>query len=111
MAKEKKSYDLHVEMPEGLTRAQMMAIVEKAAAAAGLYISHIGGYSRKKFPNSVHWHFKRDRKEAGWIDATFWDVKSLLWLMTRHSELAWVHQVAPALKRALDRELATLTAA
>jgi len=108
MATEKKSYDLHVDLPEGLTRAQMMALVEKAAAAAGLYISHIGGYSRKKYPNSVHWHFKRNRKETGLIDATFWDVKSLLWLMVRHSEPAWVHQMAPALKQALDRELAML---
>ena len=110
MAKEMKSYDLHVDLPEGLSQAQMMTIVEKAAAAAGLYISHIGSYSRKKFPNSVHWHFKRDRKEAGLIDATFWDVKSLLWLMIRYSEPAWVHWMAPQLKRALDRELATLKA-
>lgn len=109
MATEKKSYDLHVDLPEGLTRAEIMSVVARAAVAAGLTISHIGSYSRKKFPNSIHWHFKRDRKEAGLIDATFWDVKSLLWLMIRYSEPAWVHQVAPALKQALDRELATLS--
>lgn len=108
MAKAKRSTDLYVDLPEGTTRAQVMAVVERAAAAAGLYISHIGGYSRKKYPNAVHWHFKRDRREAGLIDATYWDVKSLLWLMIRHREPAWVHDTAPRLKRALQRELAAL---
>ena len=110
MAKEKKSYDMHVDMPDDVSREQMMQVVERAAAAVGLYISHIGSYSRKKFPNSVHWHFKRDKKETGLIDATYWDVKSLLWLMIRNSEPEWVHRTAPLLQNALDRELKKLAA-
>jgi len=106
--KEKKSDDIYVDLPEGLSRAQIMGVVERAAEAAGLYISHIGSYSRKKYPNSVHWHFKRDQKEAGLIDATYWDVKSLLWLMIRHREPEWVKKTAPKLKRALQRELVAL---
>ncbi len=31
----------------------MLSLVERPADAAGLYISHIGGYSRTKFPDSV----------------------------------------------------------
>lgn len=108
MAKEKKSDDVYVQLPEGVTKAQVMRVVERAATAAGLYISHIGGYSRKKFPNSVHWHFKRDKNEPGLIDATFWDVKSLLWLMIRHREPTWVHETAPKLKAAMQTELARL---
>lgn len=108
MVKPKKSYDMHLDLPEGITRAQIMALVDRAAAAAGLYISHIGGYSRTKYPNAVHWHFKRDKKETGLIDATFWDVKSLLWLMIRYSEPAWVHEMAPRLKQALDAEIKSL---
>ena len=108
MAKEKKSYDMHVELPEGVTRVQMMRLVEKASEAVGLYISHIGSYSRKKFPNSVHWHFKRNKKENGLIDATFWDVKSLLWLMIRHSEPEWVHKMAPLLQKAMAAEVRKL---
>ena len=110
MAKEKKSYDMYVELPEGVTRDQMMRLVETASATVGLYISHIGSYSRKKFPNSVHWHFKRDKKENGLIDATFWDVKSLLWLMIRHSEPKWVHETAPLLRNAMAKEVAKLQA-
>ena len=108
MAKEKKSDDIFVPLPDDVGKQEIMAVVERAAKAAGLYISHIGSYSRTKFPNSVHWHFKRNKKENGLIDATYWDVKSLLWLMVRHREPEWVHQTAPKLKRALQKELAVL---
>ena len=104
--KEKRSDDYYVELPVGITTAQMIGIVERAAASAGLHISHIGGYSRKKFPNSVHWHFKRDAREPGLLDATFWDVKSLFWLMIRHREPHWVKQMVPVLLRELRREVA-----
>ena len=110
MSKEKKSTDMYVDLPEGISKDQVSKIVSSAATAAGLYISHIGSYSRKKYPNSVHWHFKRDKKERGLIDATFWDVKSLLWLMIRHSEPEWVHKTAPLLIKAMQREIKALTA-
>mgnify|MGYP000551335507 CR=1 FL=1 len=110
MANEKKSYDLFIDLPDGVTRDEMMSLVERASHAAGLYISHIGSYSRKKFPNSVHWHFKRDKKENGLIDATFWDVKSLLWLMIRYREPEWVHKTAPALREAMSLEVQKLKA-
>ncbi len=107
--KPKKSDDIFVDLPEGVTRSQVVNVVERAAKAAGLYISHIGSYSRKKYPNSVHWHFKRDKAERGLIDATYWDAKSLLWLMIRHREPDWVKETAPKLKRALQQELKTLS--
>lgn len=105
MTKPKKSYDMHIALPDSVAREQMMALVERAAERTGLFISHIGSYSRKKYPNSVHWHFKRDTKEVGLIDATFWDVKSLLWLMIRYSEPDWVHDMAPKLQAALQEEV------
>ena len=105
---EKRSDDYPVEVPEGITPDEMQRIVERAADSVGLYISHIGSYSRKKYPNSVHWHFKRDPKEPGLLDATYWDVKSLFWLMIRRSEPKWVQRMVPKLLRALRREVADL---
>ncbi|MGI9323855.1 MAG: hypothetical protein ACR2PZ_01455 [Pseudomonadales bacterium] len=102
---EKKSDDYYVEVPEGISKRQMMSLVERAAEEAGLYISHIGSYSRKKYPNSVHWHFKRDAKEPGLLDATFWDVRSLFWLMIRHSEPQWVQRMVPRFLKALKKEV------
>lgn len=105
----KKSDDYYVDIPEGLSKKHMMTLVEKAADQAGLYVSHIGSYSRKKYPNSVHWHFKRDAKESGLLDATFWDVKSLFWLMIRHREPQWVKDMVPIFLRALRREVNALS--
>ncbi len=105
---ERKSDDHYVDVPDGITKEEMLGLVERAAAAAGLYISHIGGYSRTKFPNSVHWHFKRDPGERGLLDATFWDVRSLFWLMIRHREPDWVHAKVPELLAALNREVRAL---
>ncbi|MEM7411968.1 MAG: hypothetical protein AAF430_17190 [Myxococcota bacterium] len=105
---EKKSDDHYVDVPEGITPKEMKGLVERAAEAAGLYVSHIGSYSRTKYPNSVHWHLKRDPKERGLLDATFWDVRSLFWLMIRHREPQWVHETVPKLLAALKREVAAL---
>ena len=106
---ESKSDNHYVDVPTGISREEMLGLVERAAARAGLYVSHIGGYSRKRFPNSVHWHFKRDPNERGLLDATFWDVRSLFWLMIRHREPAWVHETVPDLLRALRTEVVNLS--
>ncbi len=106
MTKEKKSYDLVVHMSEVLDKDHMMGVIERAATATGLYISHSGSYSRKKYPNSVHWHFKRDRKESGLIDATYWKEGAKFWLSVRNNEPEWVHQTAPELREAIQAEFA-----
>lgn len=106
--KTKKSDDYYVDIPEGVSKAKIMKAVEHAAQSAGLYISHIGGYSRTRYPNAVHWHFKREPKEAGLLDATYWDVKSLFWLMIRHSEPKWVKDMVPVLLRELKKEMRKL---
>ena len=105
---EKKSDDFYVDIPKGTSKKQIQRIVVDAAERSGLYISHIGGYSRTKYPNSVHWHFKRDPKEPGLLDATFWDIKSLFWLMIRHNEPEWVHQAVPGFIRNLKRAVRSL---
>ncbi|MBY5935344.1 hypothetical protein KUV51_20220 [Tateyamaria omphalii] len=105
MPKEKKSYDLELTITTQLDRPTIMPLVERAAVSTGLYISHIGGYSRVKYPNSVHWHFKRNRKEPGLIDATFWQEGTRFWLIVRHNEPQWVHDTAPALQAALQAEI------
>ncbi|WP_300057960.1 hypothetical protein [uncultured Roseobacter sp.] len=103
MTNPKKSYHLDIQISDPLNRERIMPLVEQAAAATGLYISHIGGYSRVKYPNSVHWHFKRDKSEPGLIDATFWQEGAAFWLIVRHAEPQWVHDTAPALQNALQR--------
>ncbi len=106
MPADRKSYELDLALGSVVPKPKMMEIVEHAAADAGLYISHIGGYSRVKYPNSVHWHFKRDTAERGLIDATYWQEGQRFWLIVRHREPDWVHETAPRLQQALQAALA-----
>ena len=110
MAKEKKSDSYYLDIPEGVTKNTLMPLVEKAAESAGLYISHIGKYLAHKHPGSVHWHFKRNKKEPGCLDATFYDVESLFWLMNAHREPQWVKDKVPELMHMLEKEFKTLKA-
>lgn len=106
--KEKKSDDFYINIPAGVSKQTLMPLVEEAAKSAGLYISHIGKYLAHKHPGSVHWHFKRDKKESGILDATFYDVESLFWLMISHSNPKWVHDKVPDLMSALETEFAKI---
>lgn len=106
--KEKKSDNYYIEIPEGVEKKTLMPLVEKAAQSAGLYISHIGKYLAHKHPGSVHWHFKRDKKEAGMLDATFYDVESLFWLMIAHRNPQWVKDKVPVLIHALKKEFGAI---
>lgn len=108
--KEKKSDNFYIDIPEGVSKETLMPLVENAAVAAGLYISHIGKYLAHKHPGSVHWHFKRDKKERGMLDATFYDVESIFWLMISHSNPKWVHDKVPELIRTLRKEFGAIDA-
>lgn len=101
---EKKSDSYYLDIPGGISKEVIQNVVENAAGSAGLYISHTGKYMAHKHPGSVHWHFKRDRKEKGIIDATFYDVESLFWLMVGHRNPQWVIDMVPELIRALEKE-------
>ena len=105
---EKKSDNYYLDIPHGVTKKTLMPLVEKAAASAGLYISHMGKYLAHKHPGSVHWHFKRDKKEVGCLDATFFDVESLFWLMIAHRNPQWVKDKVPTLIDALNLQFAHL---
>lgn len=106
--KQKKSDNYYINIPEGISKTTLKPLVERAAIAAGLYISHIGKYLAHKHPGSVHWHFKRDKKEAGILDATFYDVESLFWLMIGHRNPQWVKDKVPVLIKALKAEIQAL---
>ena len=104
--KPKKSDNYYVDMPENISKKVVSTVVARAAKSCGLYISHIGKYMAHKHPGSVHWHFKRDKTEPGILDATFYDVENLFWLMISHSNPQWVKNKVPELLAALEIEFA-----
>jgi len=108
--KGKKSDNFYIEIPKGVSKEALMPLVENAAKVAGLYISHIGKYLAHKHPGSVHWHFKRNKNERGILDATFFDVESVFWLMIGHRNPKWVHEKVSNLIGALEKEFASIDA-
>lgn len=110
MAKDKKSDSYYLDIPKGASKSVLLPLVERAAKSAGLYTSHSGKYLAHKHPGSVHWHFKRDKNECGILDATFFDVESLFWLMIAHRNPQWVKDKVPELVASLEREFSTLDA-
>ncbi len=104
-----KSREMRVQIPAGAQREQVLEAVQHATGDAGLFISHIGGYSRTKYPGAVHWHFKRDKKEKGVLDATYWADGPLFWLTLRNNEPQWVHDAAPRLQDAVAARIAKLS--
>ena len=102
MPKDAKSVRHDVPLSKQYTGKQMQKAVEKTAKHLGVYISHIGGYSRVKYPNSIHWHFKEHPKEKGCLDATFWEEGNEFWIVARNYEPQWVKDKAVEMQKHLS---------
>lgn len=102
MPKALKSVRYDVTLSRKYNGKRMSKEVEKAADQLDVYISHIGGYSRVKYPNSIHWHFKESPKEKGCLDATFWEEGNEFWIVARNYEPKWVKEKAKQMQQYLD---------
>ena len=100
-----KSQRFDVRLSRKYTGKQMHEYVNNVLSELGMYVSHKGSYSRKKYPNSIHWHFKQDPKEIGCLDATFWEEGNEFWIVARNREPQWVKDKAKALQLALNDKL------
>jgi len=103
VVKEKKSVRYDVPLTRQYSGDEMHRIVETTATKLGVYISHIGGYSRVKYPNSIHWHFKQNPKEKGCLDATFWEEGNEFWIVARNYEPQWVKDKAREMQQHLSK--------
>lgn len=63
MAKELKSVRYDVKLSSKYSGDKMHKVVKAVACKIDIYISQIGSYSRKKYPNSIHWHFKEIQRK------------------------------------------------
>lgn len=103
MPKELRSTRYDVELSRNYSGDEMHKIVEEVSKKLHVYISHIGSYSRKKYPNSIHWHFKENPKERGCLDATFWEEGNKFWIVARNNEPQWVHNKAIEMQANLNK--------
>jgi hypothetical protein len=59
--------------------------------------------SLKKYPGSIHWHFKRG-SQAGVLEITLWPQTNRLWFSLRQGRrTAWVDELIPSLQRKLEK--------
>jgi len=105
MAKELKSVRYDVALSRKYSGKEMHQIIEDVSKKLDVYISHIGSYSRKKYPNSIHWHFKEKPKEIGCLDATFWEEGNEFWIVARNYEPQWVKDKAREMQLRLNEIL------
>jgi len=105
MPKESKSVRYDVTLSKKCSSNFISKKIEAAAVSLDVYISHIGSYSRVKYPNSVHWHFKRHPKEKGCLDATFWEEGNEFWIVARNYEPQWVKDKALEMQSYLNSVL------
>jgi len=108
VANESKSVRLDVLLSKQYNGSQMSLHVEQAAQEIEVYISHIGSYSKKKYPNSIHWHFKQNPMEKGCLDATYWEEGNEFWIVVRNYEPRWVKDKAEELQLLLSKKLSNL---
>jgi len=102
---ELKSVRFDVQLSKKFTGKQMHKIIKEIAQEVGVYVSHIGSYSRLKYPNSIHWHFKENPKEIGCLDATFWEEGNEFWIVARNREPQWVKDKAKLMQIKLSEKL------
>jgi hypothetical protein len=88
---------------------QMESALTEVGMKMGLYISHITKLGSKRYPGNRHWHLKRDPKENGCLDITYWPQGLALWVSIRNYEPAWVHdageQIVPELEEYLKNNM------
>jgi len=106
VASTKTATNLEVAVTGELSLEQMESVVLEAATDLGMYFSRITVLGTKRYPGNRHWHLKRDAREKGCLDITYWPKGPLLWVSMRHYEPAWVHELGRRLAGELDRLLA-----
>jgi len=100
-----KSKRYQVQLSKTYSGEDISLIIVAVASQLGVYISHIGSFSRVKYPNSIHWHFKEQPKEKGCIDATFWEEGNQFWIDVRNYEPRWVKVKAIEMQSLLQKVL------
>jgi hypothetical protein len=79
-------------------------LIEDVCASMGLIVAMKGTLST--YPGSLHWHFKRDRKQRGTLELTLFTAGRRIWAKVQSGRKApWINDVLPNIKRAIEKGL------
>ncbi len=101
----KKSIDVEIPCPP-LTAADRDAVVDVVLTTAqneGLLLTLTTTHS--SYPDSIHWHFKPERRIRGVLDLTYWPDGGRLWLSVRTQDADWIGPAADSLADSLTERL------
>lgn len=97
----KKSIDIEIPCPAmtAADRDAVVAVVLAAAERQSLLVTLTTTHT--SFPDSIHWHFKPERRIRGVLDLTYWPDGGRLWLSVRSQDADWIGPAADALAASL----------
>jgi hypothetical protein len=95
--------EVEVDIPAHAQSASIPRAVERACATEGLTLTLKGTLA--KYPDCVHWHFKKG-KERGTLEMTWGERKNRLWFKVAVGRTgAWVEETAARLRKQIERAL------
>lgn len=88
----------------GISAAKVNEIVERICAEEGL--AQTMKDTLATYPGSIHWHYKRNQKQPGVLEITYWPVRDRLWVSAHQNRLVdWIETVANSLGSKFEAEL------
>ncbi len=96
-------WSVEVRVPQQSDLSRAVQLVEDLCASEGLSVTMRG--SLKKYPTSLHWHFKKGR-DKGTLEITFWRKAGRLWFSVDRGRTAgWIAGSVQRLRVKLEQEL------
>ena len=93
--------EVEINIPRIDDTAGVIARVESVLRSHHLTMRSRG--TLKSYPGCTHWHWKNGT-EPGTLEVTLWPAKRRLWFKVQAGRrAAWIDQVVPVLKEALER--------
>jgi hypothetical protein len=85
-------------------KIEVIPLVEQYCTGEGLVQTMKGTLA--SYPGCTHWHYKRDLKQPGVLEITYWPAQDRLWLSAHRNRFAgWISAAATALATNLETEL------
>jgi hypothetical protein len=95
--------EVELQLPDGLISEAVVGVVEQICAVHDLTCTLKGTLIR--YPESVHWHFKRGRGK-GTLEITWWESGPRLWFKVADGRTAgWIDERLPRLKDEIEKSL------
>ena len=94
-------FEIEFQIPDGVNKDALIRYVEEICTANNLTCTLKG--TVKKYPGSIHWHFKKD-KQNGILEITWWETEHRLWFKVADNRVSkWIDESIPKLKEEIEK--------